>query len=233
MVKPTWRDELHAALIRERLPPAYVARLADELCAHYDDLLEETSGMDAEFPAAERLGAPDELAAAAAVAFRRRSFSHQHPLAMYACGPVGLVMLSWFMLAVAHFAIGSIIGDIDMNVSLWEAQILSTIATLELLLPIVLLTVWFVRWVERQGQDRRWALLATGMLALMAGLCFSTASLSPETHRPMLNLIAGVPYRSQQWLQSAVVFAIGAACCLWRRRRPGALTESIPLRAAA
>lgn len=233
MVNRTWHDQLHAALAREQLPPAYVARLADELCAHYDDLLEETSGMDAKFPAAERLGPPDELAAAAAVAFRRRSFSHQHPIAMYICVPAGLVVVSWMTLMIAHFAIGTMIGDIDMNVSLWDAQIFSAIATAELLLPIVLLTVWFARWADRQGQDRRWALLATGMLALMAGLCFSTASLSLETNRPMLSLVAGVPFHVQQWIQAAVVFVIGVVCCIGRRRRPTTQSEPTSLSTAA
>lgn len=218
MVSPNWHNELLAALRREQLPQAYIVRLSDELCAHFDDLLQETSGMDAPLSEiAHRLGTPEQLAQAAAEEFRRRSLVHRHPLCVFGLLPVPALLLSWIGLGATNFLIGTLAGDVDGPLTWDDAQLINAIATFELLLPIPGLMAIFTQLAYRQGMAMRWSLLSTGVLALLAGVCMTSASLNPETQRPVLLLIAGLPLRIQQWAQIAGMLVIG----LWLCRRPG------------
>ncbi|HUQ71267.1 MAG TPA: hypothetical protein VM165_17195 [Planctomycetaceae bacterium] len=226
MVNPAWRDELHAALVRERLPSAYVARLMDELCDHYHELELENLGMDADLSAivSARLGHPSQLAATAAVAYRARTFGGRHPVMTFAFAPLGLLLASWIGLCAVHYVIGLATGDWDWPVTLPQLRVATWIATGEVLLPIAVLAALFARFAGRCGVDWRWPLLSTGMLAMMAGLIYFRAFVTDDTQRPAFYVVAGVPFTVQQWLQSAVMAAIGIWFC-WRARHRSLATS--------
>ncbi len=48
MAKPQWRDRLREELRNRNLPPAYAARLIEELTDHVTDLEQENPSMDAQ-----------------------------------------------------------------------------------------------------------------------------------------------------------------------------------------
>jgi hypothetical protein len=227
VVNPVWREELHAALVRQHLPPAYVARLMDELCDHYDDLFEESHGMDAVPPGwvADRIGAPDQLAVNAATIYRQRTFSGRHPVVTFAALPFGLVLASWAGLMVVHGVVGTLLEDWGWSLTL--PPMADEIATVELLLPILVIAAVFARLAGHRGLDWRWPLLTTAVLALLSGVFYFQSGLSAETQRPVFSLIMGLPFTGQQWLQTAVMGAIGTAFC-WRarQRRPLAASQT-------
>jgi hypothetical protein len=214
-----WHEKLHAELVRQQLPPAYVARLMDELCAHYDDLLEECASMDAVPPnwVSDRIGKPERLAESAGDVYRRRTFSGRHPVLTFAALPLGLVLAAWAGLMAVHYAVGTALESQGWTIT--PPPMADGIATFELLLPIALVCAVFARLARRCGLDWRWPLLTTGVLAMLSGVIFFRSGLSAETQRPVFWLIVGVPFTVQQWLQTGVMAALGVACC-WRARRP-------------
>jgi hypothetical protein len=79
MATPSWLDDVQKRLFRQGLPPSYVQRFMGELADHLNDLKEENMEADA----IPRLGEPEQVAEAAVIAYRRRSFLGRHPLAAF------------------------------------------------------------------------------------------------------------------------------------------------------
>ena len=106
MANLPWLDDVLGRLEKRGLPPSYVRRLADELSDHLEDLQEQNMGKEADVSL--QLGKPEQVAAAAVAAYRRRSFSGRHPVAaffFFAITPV----LPLFLLAVVAEAAFSIV----------------------------------------------------------------------------------------------------------------------------
>jgi len=73
-----WRETLRGDLHRQNLPAAYIDRLVEELSDHSIDLQTENPSMDAQV-ALDRIGSPNNIAAAASREFRHRTFAGRHP----------------------------------------------------------------------------------------------------------------------------------------------------------
>ncbi len=74
-----WLGKVRQRLAEHTLPPNYVQRFMEELTDHLEDLKEE--GMDRN--SFSRLGEPEQVAEAAAIVYRRRSFLGRHPAAAF------------------------------------------------------------------------------------------------------------------------------------------------------
>ena len=104
MCNQPWLDRVRERLARQALPPAYIRRFMEELSDHLEDLKEES--MEADIYS--RLGEPEQVAEAAAVTYRRRSFLGRHPAAaflVFAVSPVisQYVLFLVFILLLAIF----------------------------------------------------------------------------------------------------------------------------------
>ena len=88
MARPQWRDRLREELRKRNLPPAYAARLIEELADHVTDLEQENPSMDAQMLVEEKLGSPESLAEAAAAALAGRTFAGRHPVLMFLVVPI-------------------------------------------------------------------------------------------------------------------------------------------------
>lgn len=89
-----WLDRVRQRLAKHALPPSYVQRFMEELADHLNDLKEENMEADA----ISRLGEAEQVAEAAVVAYRRRSFLGRHPTAaflVFAVSPVILWLFVW------------------------------------------------------------------------------------------------------------------------------------------
>ncbi len=78
-MNPSWLDLVRQRLAKHVLPPNYVERVVEELADHLEDLKKE----NAEADTYSRLGDPEQVAEAAVVTFRRRSFLGRHPTAAF------------------------------------------------------------------------------------------------------------------------------------------------------
>ena len=95
-----WLDRVRERLARQALPSAYIRRFTEELSDHLEDLKEESMETDAY----SRLGEPEEVAEAAVIAYRRRSFLGRHPVAaflVFAVSPVITLYATLFVFLVA------------------------------------------------------------------------------------------------------------------------------------
>jgi hypothetical protein len=215
MVSPAWREELSRELLRQGLPPAYVERLVQELCDHLNDVMEESRSMEADRSslAAERVGRPSNLAAAAVAEYRKRAFSRNHPVVMFAVLPILLLPVLWAGLFVAEALVCLGVGE--MPTSYRGLRIISYGESGLLLVPAAASAVVFCRSARRNGMGWRWPLLTTGILAVFAGVFFCTVIPWGPNKEPRLGFCLGLPVTGQQLLQSVLIFAIGSWCC-WR-----------------
>ncbi len=223
MVGPVWREELKEKLGRQGLPPTYIERLVQELCDHLNDVMEESMSMEAEKSslAAERLGQPSKLAAAAGTEYRKRVVHRNSSVVMFAVLPLLLLPMLWAGLWAGLFVADSVLtGGVDgVPTSYLHLRIISYGTTGMILVPPVILSVIFCRFAKVNGTDWRWPMLTTSILSVLVGLiCWTVLPWGP-IKEPKLVLIVGLPITIQQWLQSLLIFAVGGGCCL-RSRRP-------------
>lgn len=222
MVSPAWREELKEELVRQGLPPSYIERLVQELSDHFTDVMEESMSTEAEKSslAAERLGHPSKLAAAAVTEYHKQAFSRKHPVVTFAIMPVLLTALLWAGLFVAGY-VADEVGEIsDLTTSQLSFRALNDVATGVMLAPLFVIALIFCRLARNSGVDWRWSLLSTGVLALISGMFYYTVlPFGPSNDpRPRPCLVVGLPLTVQQWLQSMLILAVGGWCC-WRVRR--------------
>ena len=69
-----WLDRVREQLARQALPPSYIKRFMEELTDHFNDLMEENMEGDV----VSQLGQPEQVAGAAAVAYRQHRFLGRH-----------------------------------------------------------------------------------------------------------------------------------------------------------
>jgi hypothetical protein len=213
-----WRKELRNELVRQELPLKYIERLVEELSDHFNDITEESTSMEAKKGslAAERMGQPSDLATAAATGYYKRVFSREHPVLVFAWLPILLLPVLWAGLFVAECLICQGMGD--MPNSYQGLRIVGYGESGLFLVPPAVIAVMFCRFARRNGIDWRWPMLTTGILAVFAGLVFSTVIPSGPNREPVLGFCVGLPVTVQQLLQSMLIFAFGGWCC-WRGRK--------------
>jgi len=215
-----WRDTLKGDLRRQGLPAAYIDRLIEELADHTIDLQTEDTSMEAQ-QAYERLGTTEQLAAAANQEFRRRTFASRYPVLTFVLGPVAFVPAIFIMMLLLAFGIAWIIGSTlelvagdklsqipeQANVQL-EFWILWCFNGYARFIPFALASWIFCRWGQRTSM-RRWALVACGIVAVMAGIVFTKTT--PATGNSPGLYMLGLTFNPnlRQLIQILVPLAVG------------------------
>jgi hypothetical protein len=177
-----WPEELRQKLGRQNLPQAYIDRLVEELSDHLLDTQSETTSMDAR-TAFTRLGSTDQIAAAATHEVHRHKFAGRHPWLMFVFGPILItpliISLSYVLMAVVLCAIGTavefvagpILADnpFEARLGLAVGQLCNMVIRF---VPFAVAAWIYCRVAKRCGCER-WAFVACGIVALLAGTMIS------------------------------------------------------------
>jgi hypothetical protein len=178
MAAPVWLDELRRQLAGRGLPSAYIERFAGELCDHLEDLKEENMSNDSEL--VSRLGHPEQVAEAAALSYRQRSFLGRHPTAaffVFAVSPIIWQVILFVVVVLAVKALAAIayqLGFLSENGRYAPPTPLQLEATqyafsfLFVVLPSLLAAVLYCRLGRRLGMARAWMWASCIVLAAMA-----------------------------------------------------------------
>jgi hypothetical protein len=231
----SWLDRVRRQLAENNLPPAYIRRFMDELSDHFQDITEEN--MSAKTDVCARLGQPNQVADAAVAAYRRRTFLGRHPTVaflVFGISPLAS-LLALFVLAFAcmygTFAAYEQLG-IDLKLKRFDPAASTVLpyvfSLLMVMIPAGLASLFYGRLIRRLGMSKRWIILSSLVLAIVAILPIWTISLSDQPGQSVLRCGVGSPlnvghavlaYFSslRQWLQFLVPLAIG----LWFLRQTG------------
>ena len=250
MANQPWLDEVQRQLAENGLPPSYIRRFMDELADHLEDLKEETMSKETnhfgsalphqrantspaeyggrnETSHLSQLGEPSEIANAATIAYRQRTFFGRHPIAkflVFGVSPV-FAMILGFILVTTSFGIFELIcqkcgihlthqdylGGLDPSALNWGMSILSTI------LPAGILTLLYCKWAKRSNLSKRWMLASCCLLAVVAMSLFQrvTCSDTPGKSQYAIGMMLSSKPTLLQWVQLLTPLAAG----LWFMRR--------------
>ena len=89
---------LRRDLLRRGLPRNYVNRVIGEWADHLEDLSSAQLSKEADMPqtkAVDFLGSETELAEAAVLQYRARTFAGRHPVWTFLVAPIPLLLLCW------------------------------------------------------------------------------------------------------------------------------------------
>jgi hypothetical protein len=203
MANQAWLDEVRERLANEALPPAYIRRFTEELADHLQDITEENMRTA---NTVSRLGEPQQVAEAAVIAYRRRSFLGRHPLAtflVFAVSPIlsqfvqvifGLIVFGVVGLIAERFGF---FGDHGKFVPPGPAALAVTSYTYDLvfvILPTILAAVLYCKLAKRLALGKKWMFVSCFMLAAMAMLPCGYVRLGMDaTGHPLLSGGFGVP----------------------------------------
>jgi hypothetical protein len=224
-----WRERLVKHLREQRLPPAYIDRLVEELAEHvFDSQLEETS-MEAQ-QALDRLGTTEQLAAVAGHEYRRRSFAGRHPWLTFVCGPIAIVPMLFVTLILGFMAVGWLLigaewllaaviglklGTSDMaHLPLSDADAKNEwwcILGFDLYVRFVpfVLAAWVFCRLARRTELRTWGYAACAIVGIIAGFIV-TRSVPSVGDKPGLWMIGlGFQPELRQLMQLTVPLAVG------------------------
>jgi hypothetical protein len=229
-----WLDELQAHLVRQRLPPRYVARLVAEMSDHFHDFLEDRMSTDAKDLRgfADHLGKPRDIATAAASEFRGRTFSGRHPLVAFLALPIVTVPLLWaaivIVLLLGTKALGIDSGGANLGgpLSAWLTANMHPISFSILVVPAATAAFVFCRLACRAGLGWKWSVLACMVVALLSGLAWLNIVLPTVGAKGQITFGLGVALHPSifQFARFAVPLAIGL-WTIWRQsKRSTALT---------
>ncbi|MEX2318062.1 MAG: hypothetical protein WD669_12970 [Pirellulales bacterium] len=221
-----WLKQLRAELAKRRLPPAYVERFVGELSDHLSESLEDRMSMDAQdlHGVFERLGAPGQVASAAAQEYRKARFSRRHPVLMFVVLPILALPVLWFgyvvCMLIAAKMLGLETGKVDTNSLLWQwADACTPFVVLGLLLvPVSVAAAFFCRLANKAGLSWKWTIAACALLAVFGGLAMSDFALPTEYSRGEFKIgyrLASHPTASQA-LQFLLPLSIGG-WAVWRK----------------
>lgn len=251
MANRPWLDEVLRRVTRQGLPPSYVQRFAEELSDHLEDLKEENMGKEAELRS--RLGQPEQVAEAAVVAYRRRSFLGRHPTAAFLV--FGLSPIVSFVLLAALCVSGlSLFDDFEKWLGFDTEQGLRNLKRFDpaasaltpylvslilVVIPSILASVFYCKLATRLGMGRKWFFVSCVVLAAIGMIPVCSATLSEIPGQSCLRLNCWNPLNlehlagsvvwclrtPQQLLQLVVPLLVG----WWFVRRS---RETLPLRPA-
>jgi hypothetical protein len=168
MANISWIDEVRQRLARHALPPAYIRRFMEELSDHLEDLKEENMSTDA--GVLSRLGDPNQVADAAVVVYRRRSFLGRHPAAAFLVFGVSpmLTMIALFFLTLA--GVSTLVSTVrPSQVGPFKATLLCCVESLlTLVIPSIIASILYCKLAKRLGIGRRWMVTSCVVLAAIA-----------------------------------------------------------------
>ena len=226
MASLPWFDEVAERMTARRLPQVYIERFVGELADHFEDLKEETMGMEAE--ALSRLGEPQHVAAAAVEAYRRGNLLARHAamkFLVFAVSPI----LSLIVFAIAGlfvlFAIASGLGYVDSSGThageAVKAILPYLLTTTTIVIPAAVLTALYFVLARRLGIGRRWTLVSCLVLSVLAGLAMCDVKLSDLPGQSQLTYGLGVGFGVADLLRMCQALApLALGLWLLRRSRP-------------
>jgi magnesium-transporting ATPase (P-type) len=235
-----WLDRVRQRLARQALPPSYIQRFIEELADHLEDLKEE--GMDRY--SSSRLGEPEHVADNAATAYKRRRFLGRHPMAALLVFGVSPVVSLVALVALVMFGLWARpnswddplfagLNRIGPSASAVAAYLTSVSVVV---IPSIVVSILYCWLAGRSGINKKWVLLSSTMLAVLAALpsCEAKVALIPPESwtglRPWWPDSIGHFYyfftrtfcNPQQLMQFIVPLAIGG-WFVWRKREQGQL----------
>lgn len=180
-----------------------------------------------EAASSSRLGKPEQVAAAAVAAYRRRSFLGRHPVVaflVFAISPV-LSFLVAFTLAGGVFELccerlwGTNLACLR-QCEPWVSPALSYVMSLlTVVIPCILASILYCRLPRWLGIGKKWMLMSCATLAVLGSMCYCFVNLSPVPGHQALLWGGGIPmtigqlasafFRPRQLLQFIVPLAIG------------------------
>lgn len=223
-----WLSQLRAELVRHKLPPFYVERFVGELSDHVSDFLEDRMSTDARdlHGVFERLGAPGQVADAAAKEYRKARFSRRHPVLSFVVLPILSLPLLWVAYAMCMLLAAKSLGlegrNVDTGTTVWQwANACAPFFVVGMVLvPVGLATAFFCRLARKAGVSLKWTMSACFVLALLGGLASSQFLLPTETRQGMLKFGFGFSLHPSavQTLQFLVPLAIGG-WAVWQQTK--------------
>ena len=225
MARPQWRDRLREELRKRGLPPAYAARLIEELADHVTDLEQENPSMDAQLLVEEKLGSPESLAEAAAAELAARTFAGRHPVLTFFVAPIPAAVLARAAVLLVCLACKSVFTPLEpVNPNpptAFEWRLAYGIVFVQRFAPFAL-TAWFFLAMARRAGRPVWGITACAPVAVFA-FTFRTGVIPPTVEHNLL-IWFGPPNGLHQWqtglLQSVVPLVLGLWAWLRMTRHP-------------
>jgi hypothetical protein len=223
-----WLRELRAELERRRLPPTYVERFVGELSEHLNDFSEDRMSTDANdlHGVFSRLGAPGQVAEAAAKEFRKARFARRHPVLAFVVMPIVALPLLWTAKVIAVIllvkSLGIEQGQTDVHSTVWRAAdaALPYVIVALTALPVAIAAVFFCLLARRAGTDWRWTLAACSLLAVVGGVAIASLTLPTATTKGSFSFGFGVSrHPSPAQLLQFVLPLLICGWALWRQIR--------------
>jgi hypothetical protein len=203
-----WLERVIDRLAGQGLPAVVRARLQDELRDHLDDLIAGGMTMATEIEIERQMGSPEELAAAAAAAYRDTAWVRRHSLLVFGLAPLPSALLGVVVYFLSAAAVGYAVAAIRYGgggIAALPRHILIPVATgftySVRFLPFLTLAAAFgflaIRYRVRGG----WLAAAIVQVALLAGAI--TAHLYPSDLAGQSQLGVGLELPFAGWLQTA------------------------------
>ncbi len=189
MVNQAWLEEVQRRLTESNLPPTYIQRCIDELDDHLEDITEENMSTDTNM--SSRLGDPKQVAEAAIVAYRQRSFLGRHPTAAFLVFAISPVISQWFVLIASKQLLAATVIGRHAFKDYWIASPFIVICSTFVSIFYSELAVWL-------GIGKKWALASYAVLGAIAMLYEFVVSLHTVT--VMLLVQFAVPFAVGWWL---------------------------------
>ncbi len=171
-----------------------------------------------------RLGAPAEVAEAAATEYRRKRFSGRHPVLMFVVLPVVALPLCWaasiFALVMLVKAFGLETGKVVTSgaVYQWAAAVGPYVMVALMTLPVSLAAALFCRIASNAGVSWKWMLTACVLLAVIGGAAMAQFALPTELTQGQFSFGFGFSLHpsASQVLQFLLPLSIGG-WAVWRQ----------------
>jgi hypothetical protein len=228
MANRPWLDDVRARLARHALPRSYIQRFTEELSDHLEDLMEET--MSTVSDVYSRLGEPEQVAHAAATAYRRRSFLGRHPAAaflVFAVSPIAAMIALEAAALLFIIATSKLIGEnslfhLSRKLGAFEQMTIPYILTfLTVVAPSCFLAILYCKLASRLGIKKGWMFASCAVVSFMAMCIFWSVSFSNMPGQNLL--ICGLGFTlGGDWillLRSLCQFIIPLAVGWWYIRR--------------
>ena len=180
MASQLWLDDVRKRLAGHGLPRAYVQRFAEELSDHLEDFKEKN--MSTEADVYSQLGEPEQVANAAVVAYRRRSFLGRHPTAaflVFGVSPIMSQIVLFIIVVLVAKALGILVDQLGLLSDNGRYVPPSPIAVevtqyafsfLFVVIPSLVAAVLYCKLGRRLGLGRPWMAVSCVVLATMAML---------------------------------------------------------------
>ena len=214
MANQPWLDEVRRRLAKHALPPSYIQRFVEELSDHLEDFKEENMGTEADV--CSRLGEPEQVAKAAVVAYRRRSFLGRHPTAaflVFAVSPVATLIATALVVYCTFAVVCVVLWDIAFIDQLWQIETCGFLAwgvttLVSIVIPSILVSFLYCELAHYLGIGRKWIFAACSVLAALAGTVWWCATPGGSSSINSLNILVGF-HNPLQLVQFIIPLVIG------------------------